>query len=142
MDEPRFNSVATICFTIEHEKKDGSDITGEQLSRALTLRRRDLDRDGDLSWEEACLPVGDTFDNQEPTPMKYRVSASVTIEVICIPIEIDSPPKLGRTIEHAVADILDKRMVILDTKGGRSGEAGIINVIQAQHIEVSNIIEE
>lgn len=63
MDTPRYNSVVAVCFSIEHDKEDGSDITGEQLSRALTLRRRDLDRDGDCSWEEACLPVTDTFDN-------------------------------------------------------------------------------
>ena len=58
----KYNSIAVLCFTILHDEEDGSDITGQMLTAAIEKRIENLDSCGDLEWEEACLPVSDTFE--------------------------------------------------------------------------------
>ena len=51
---------------------------------------------------------------------KYRVSASVMIKVYHLDIDIECPPELGHTVEHAVMNLLNDRLTILNQKETRS----------------------
>lgn len=73
---------------------------------------------------------------------KYRVDATVTIQVRDLPIDLDCPPELGHTMEAAVASRLNDRMAILDLKGSRSGEDGTIDNIARFLVEIDNVNQE
>lgn len=73
---------------------------------------------------------------------KYRVSASIMISVYHLDIDLDCPPELGHTLEHAVIKLLNERITILDLKGGRSGQDGIICPILTMNVEITNVTQE
>lgn len=73
---------------------------------------------------------------------KYRVSASVMIKVYHLDIDIECPPELGHTVEHAVMNLLNDRLTILNQKETRSYKHGIISPILSMNVEITGIAEE
>ena len=61
----RYNHAVTLTFEVISDCPNGDDITGEMLQQALQRRIENLDSEGDLYWEEACLPPDDTYEMDE-----------------------------------------------------------------------------
>jgi hypothetical protein len=57
----KFSHLCSIAFTIVSNDMDGADITADMFRAALEKRIADLDRSGDLEWQEA-VAILDTSD--------------------------------------------------------------------------------
>ena len=62
----KYNSVLSICFSVEHDNRDGSDLTPDDIHSALCSRIRGMD--SQEAWESATgcfhpLPLEDTVEN-------------------------------------------------------------------------------
>jgi hypothetical protein len=60
---PRFNHMVTLAFEVISDREDGEDVTPEMLRHALLRRMIGLDED--KAWEEACLPIEDTYEMED-----------------------------------------------------------------------------
>lgn len=65
---------------------------------------------------------------------KYRVGAMIEVEVqdIIVEIDMDDVDRAGMTHEDVLKDAIngaiDDKIVLLDIKGGRSGEGGSLTI--------------
>ena len=59
---PRYNHMVILAFGVVSEHPEGEDITHEMLKDAL--QKRIVDMDSEQTWEEACLPIEDTYMEQ------------------------------------------------------------------------------
>jgi len=73
----KYNSVATIAFTVHHDDKD--ELTAQEIKDSLTARIKDVERANE--WQEAA--GCDFFDTQESEPLplrRYHVGAVMTTD--------------------------------------------------------------
>jgi hypothetical protein len=63
MGSKKYNSVATLLFSIDHDQEDGSDITPEMMREAFEKRVATL-CDQEL-WESCWGDLHDTIENEE-----------------------------------------------------------------------------
>lgn len=60
----RYNSVFDLSFSINHDNKDGSDLTAEDFIAAVRSRVADLGYNSD-EWLNALGWPQDTYENEE-----------------------------------------------------------------------------
>lgn len=66
--------------------------------------------------------------------MKYKVSATLTVTVEDIIVNIDEPLKAEDELQDALIQKLERQMTILDIRGSRSGDDGYLAAIECDDL--------
>lgn len=67
--------------------------------------------------------------------MKYNVSATITVTVEDVIVDIDQPLNAEDELQDAIIQKLQTQMTILDIRGSRSGDDGYIASIECEAID-------
>lgn len=67
--------------------------------------------------------------------MQYTVDATVTISLENVRLRLDEPIKEKLDLEDALVQFLNKRLTLLDIKGARSGDDGLITSIACEDVD-------
>ena len=59
---PKYNHMFSVCFVVESDKEDGSDVTSDMFHQALIKRAQDLSLLHE--WDEAVGAPDDTYENE------------------------------------------------------------------------------
>lgn len=66
---------------------------------------------------------------------KYLVAATVQITLEDVPVALDECPTEEADFEDALMQLLRDRLVLLDIKGGRTGNDGYIATMDAEQVD-------
>ena len=67
--------------------------------------------------------------------MRYTVDATITVSLEQVSLLLDEPIKEELNLHDALLQLLNKRLALLDIKGGRSGDGGFISTIDCESID-------
>ena len=67
--------------------------------------------------------------------MKYKIDATIMITLEDVSVNLDQPANEELEFQDALIEKLRKKLVLLDLKGGRSGEDGFISAIECESID-------
>lgn len=66
---------------------------------------------------------------------KYTLDATVMLTLEQVTVSLDEPANGEDEFEDALMSLLNDRLVLLDNKGGRSGESGFISTIECESVD-------
>lgn len=67
--------------------------------------------------------------------IKYLIDATVRINLEQVPVYLDAPAVNEDEYEDAIMQICAKRLVLLDIKGGRTGDDGLLTAMEIESID-------
>jgi len=73
--------------------------------------------------------------------MKYRVDATITVTLEDVTINLDGAADEELEFHDALVKKLNKQLVLLDIKGGRTGVDGIITALDCESIDNWNHVD-
>lgn len=66
---------------------------------------------------------------------KYTLDTTITVTLEQVTVNLEEPASGELDLQDALMQVLQKRLVLLDIKGGRTGEAGLISTIECESID-------
>ena len=72
---------------------------------------------------------------------KYIVDATITVVLEDVTINLDGAAAGELEFYHALSKKVDKQLVFLDSKGGRTGVGGVITALDCESIDNWNLVD-
>lgn len=67
--------------------------------------------------------------------MKYKINATITVTLEDISITLDETPNEELDFEDALMQKLNDKLVLLDIKGDRTSDDGLVTAIECESID-------